>query len=1220
MGRFMRKRYLVGPSARNIDIRFQRRWPQYPMTHKPLIAKLLETALKLDGKTHTSILNQVFIDAWDAVRPLLEQYSDGYLLKFEQEVELIEIQNAWICPVTHRVLDTSFQGFTPYITNKQNHLEQFKCTPITMPRLPLAFWRNADGSDVDKTDIQHWLETDEKILNVRQQAVWPELSDRIVSLVPYFRVAEHSAQQSGKKLRTYEDQFKKGKINVLSCSTTMEMGVDIGGLSIVAMNNAPPSPANFLQRAGRAGRRGESRAASLTLCKSTPHNEAVFQNPLWPFRTPIFIPQVSLQSEKIVSRHLNALALARFLALQNENIPRLTAGWFFEPPTEERPSPAQQFQNWCKEEAEDDAYLSSGMPILIQRSCLAGAPISRLLSKIASKCHEIQDRWLQEIGNIEKDRKEFGRSHNNQPTTPAEKAIEYQLRRLREEYLLSELAAQGFLPGYGFPNDVVPFVTKTLEELKREERQREQQRKQKREDNNQRYMDYPSRERAIALREYAPGADIVLDGKVYKSEGVTLNWHLPPGNQQGNEVQNLRHTWRCKHCGATGTSAKKHPHCPVCGTEQLYSKHYLQPNGFAVNLGYQAHNDLSKNTYVPVQTPWITTQGEAWMSLPLPSLGRYRYSAQGHVFHWSAGLHNHGFAVCLRCGRADSEQEATPESEGEVYPALPISLQEHFRLRGGKELSGESRCSGNDEDYAIKRHLWLGSTSSTDVFELQILDDGTGKPLKDRTIAYSLAVALRQALAEKIGVDEREIGCDAIHTTTDSNSTTYSIVLYDTASGGAGYVAAAADALPKLFERAEQILTCTCDQACHHCLLSFDSQHQIKYLNRNSALSFLSKQFFIGLELPKEMCFFGEQTRPESEPLTKALRRELQRLDVDELRIYLDGEPAAWDLLDRWEIEKDLVRWAAEGRKVRLLIKQSHYDALDVILSNQLAGLVEIGKIEIYLQQNTALIQGYLIAEAGSNTRYIRWAVRTMETCEAGEKWGQDGDASYSVKLIQPISLPKIQGKILTAQQLRRSDGGNIQELQIKTELDGKVSQFGTAFWQHIQAVQPQLKKALSENTLVEVCYVDRYLKSPLTLKLLHSILMALPIDVVNTKVKVKTSENVQIDRRPPYKIEHDWTQDKIRIQIAEQLLKAEFICRNYRILPHARELQLKWDNGQTWILRLDQGLGYWGITGNQQFDFEQSVAEQVHQLKNLDFVVEANSRHSVFLYLGLLK
>jgi len=75
------------------------------------------------------------------------------------------------------------------------------------------------------------------------------MSDRIARFSPYFRSAEHSAQIAGATLTQRENEFKAGKLNLLSCSTTMEMGVDIGGLKAVTMNNVPPHPANFLQRA-----------------------------------------------------------------------------------------------------------------------------------------------------------------------------------------------------------------------------------------------------------------------------------------------------------------------------------------------------------------------------------------------------------------------------------------------------------------------------------------------------------------------------------------------------------------------------------------------------------------------------------------------------------------------------------------------------------------------------------------------------------------------------------------------------------------------------------------------------------------------------------------------------------------------------------------------------------------------------------------------------------
>ncbi|WP_419631680.1 helicase-related protein, partial [Thiolapillus sp.] len=129
--------------------------------------------------------------------------------------------------------------------------ELAKCERVEMPRIPAPFWPEGEEK------AREWLETDEKVRKLRSMGAWSDLNDRIAGFSPYFRSVEHSAQIKGSLLTRREKAFKEGRINLLSCSTTMEMGVDIGGLSAVAMNNVPPHPANFLQRAGRAGRRGE---------------------------------------------------------------------------------------------------------------------------------------------------------------------------------------------------------------------------------------------------------------------------------------------------------------------------------------------------------------------------------------------------------------------------------------------------------------------------------------------------------------------------------------------------------------------------------------------------------------------------------------------------------------------------------------------------------------------------------------------------------------------------------------------------------------------------------------------------------------------------------------------------------------------------------------------------------------------------------------------------
>jgi hypothetical protein len=192
--------------------------------------------------------------------------------------------------------------------------------------------------------------------------------------------------------------FKEAHLNVLSCSTTMEMGVDIGGISAVAMNNAPPGPANFRQRAGRAGRRGETAAVSLTLCQSVPHGEAVFANPLWPFRSPVHVSQVSLQSERIVQRHVNSLVLTRFLQTYTTNLSRLESGWFFLASEREMLAPFERMLDWLRayEARHTDLWLVEGLQRLTARSALAGIPPGRLLEQVATALEHAAHGWRRE--------------------------------------------------------------------------------------------------------------------------------------------------------------------------------------------------------------------------------------------------------------------------------------------------------------------------------------------------------------------------------------------------------------------------------------------------------------------------------------------------------------------------------------------------------------------------------------------------------------------------------------------------------------------------------------------------------------------------------------------------------------------------------------------------------------------------------------------------------
>lgn len=121
-------------------------------------------------------------------------------------------------------------------------------------------------------------------------------------------VAEHSAQVSGEERARRETDFKDGRLDVLVCSPTLELGVDIGPLLTVVLRNAPPRPANYAQRVGRAGRRLRIGFVS-TFCAGGAHDRHAFEKPQWLVAGKFEPPRLRLDNPKIVLRHLRSYVL-----------------------------------------------------------------------------------------------------------------------------------------------------------------------------------------------------------------------------------------------------------------------------------------------------------------------------------------------------------------------------------------------------------------------------------------------------------------------------------------------------------------------------------------------------------------------------------------------------------------------------------------------------------------------------------------------------------------------------------------------------------------------------------------------------------------------------------------------------------------------------------------------------------------------------------------------
>ena len=122
------------------------------------------------------------------------------------------------------------------------------------------------------------------------------------------KAAEHSAQVPGDERRRIEEEFKKqegGRYNCLVCTPTLELGVDIGKLEMTLMRNVPPTPANYAQRAGRAGRRHRI-AVVFTYCRSSTHDRYFFGDPRAMIAGEIRVPAFSMRNEPLIRKHVHS--------------------------------------------------------------------------------------------------------------------------------------------------------------------------------------------------------------------------------------------------------------------------------------------------------------------------------------------------------------------------------------------------------------------------------------------------------------------------------------------------------------------------------------------------------------------------------------------------------------------------------------------------------------------------------------------------------------------------------------------------------------------------------------------------------------------------------------------------------------------------------------------------------------------------------------------------
>jgi len=1188
------------------------RWPKVHKGRNGRMVRLLAKAAKLDVDSpgDADTINSLMRSAWSALtkKYVLEGREAQILVNTDGTVryalsrEAISFQacaEAWVCPITHRLIDNTFKTISPYLPNKDQG-SIIHCEKVTIPICSLD--ASTFTSDLDrKRAIRDWISTSEDIESLRSVNLWTDVSDRILEGGSFYRVAEHSAQQPASKLQRYEALFKKGKLNVLSCSTTMEMGVDIGGISIVAMNNVPPHPANYLQRAGRAGRRGETQAMAFSICKDNPHERAVFKNPVWPFITNIPAPYISLNSERIVQRHVHSLLLARFLnselKVTETAVTSLTCEWFFTS-DDQHNAPAEKMLRWLEslQTGGLSVELNKGLVSILKGSVLATVQLTEIIRRAGIALGSARKLWLPGYLKL---KSQLEKIHGLSEKDPFRRKIEFDLRSMGKDYLLSELAAKAFLPGYGFPSGIVTFDHYSVGDFKRGKYVKESGRI----DNNMRLRERPSRDLPTALREYAPGSQLVLDGLSYRSSGILLNKFSP--NEEFNTPQRLLVEWRCHKCGAIGQESgsifdNKCSDCDAILKDENVIE-FIEPEGFAVDFYSSPTTDISSQSYIPIQDPWVSA-GSDLHALFNPVLGTYRTSAEGHIFHRSSGEHGTGYAICLQCGRAESMT-----ADGE----FPRDLQPgklHNRLQGKPGPESSAHCEGADQSYAIKESVHLGATNQTDVFELNLKHPGDGSYLKhDKAdaLSWTLAVVLRQALADIQGINVDEMGYMVKPSVLPGcDYPVASIVLYDKSSGGAGFSSSAVHFLPEMIERSRRYLECpdSCEAACQSCLLGFDTRFHTDVMDRHKAALFIDTiNPFVSL--PEEAQIFGPTTRACYEPIGAELVSASNRGGTT-LKIFASGQFSDWNI-DASQLKQSCLNARKLYDRVDLVLPRDEVGALSDIHKEDLLALYNfgVGLSQLNPLENGLINSGNVLAQVVSSEEVTTYGVQDAHCSMPADTWW-DLENTILVSTIE-VSLVRDDPLDITLMKPQTKTGDI--EIDLSSECDGALDQFGKKIWTEIIKSSPELAQALRhEIPITRVSYSDCYVSSPLSLLLLGELIEALrqiaDSQWSNTPFSLITGDKISPSHRRGFDV--DWQDNQIKRDVCERYftdmgIESRVHVNPIREMPHGRFLKISWEDNTAAVIRFDHGMGCWEIDGRPpgSLDHSAKASEQVQRM-----------------------